>query len=175
MLCTLQVEPTNMVHFLTVMLIIAVIIIIFLVVFLVILFKADVESCRATKDIINKKDESDTPHQMLALNPEDFKLLDDDFKPYYELPDQKEASKESKQNKSRLDKSEMEEHRQEVIYWIKNAIEQGNNQVSVPKSIFDNDPELVRYLRDYKHYRIEKINYPWDTFENHSDYIVYID
>ena len=105
MICALQVEPTNMVHFLTVMLIIAVIIIIFFFFFLVILFKTDVESYYAFKNIIDKKDESDTPNQMLALNPEDFKLLDDDFKPYYELPDQKEASKESRQNKSRLDES----------------------------------------------------------------------
>lgn len=160
MLCALQVEPANMVHFLTVMLIIAGIIIIFLAVFLVILFKVDVESYRATKNTIDKKDESDTPNQMLALNPEDFKLLDDDFKPYYELPDQKEASKVSKQNKSRLDKSEMEEHRQQVIYWIKSAIEEGETSVSVPKYIFDNDPELVSYLRDYKHYRIEQKSYP---------------
>lgn len=169
MLCTLQVEPTNMIHFLTVMLIIAVIIIIFLVVFLVILYNDDVESYRATKNIVDKKDESDTPNQMLALNPEDFKLLDDDFKPYYELPDQKEASKASKQNKSRLDKSEMEEHRQEVIYWIKSAIEIGKTSVSVPRYIFDNDPELVSYLKDYKHYRVE-INLP-----NDRNYIVHID
>lgn len=160
MICALQVEPANMVHFLTVMLIIAGIIIIFLAVFLVILLKCDVESHRATKDIIDKKDESDAPTQMLALNPENFKLLDDDFKPYYELPDQKEASKVSKQNKSRLDKSEIEEHRQEVIYWIKSAIEGGETSVDVPKYIFDNDPELVSYLKDYKHYRIEQESYP---------------
>ena len=155
MLCALQVEPTNMVHFLTVMLIIAVIIIIFLAVFLVMLFRVDVDFNRATKDIIDKKDESDTPHQMLALNPEDFKLLDDDFKPYYELPDQKEAHKDSKQNKSRLDESMKKEYRQQVIYWIKSAIEIGKTSVGVPKHIFDNDPELVSYLRDYKHYRVE--------------------
>ena len=135
MICALQVEPTNMVHFLTVMLIIAVIIIIFLAVFLVILFKTDVESYYAFKNIIDKKDESDTPNQMLALNPEDFKLLDDDFKPYYELPDQKEASKESRQNKSRLDESMKKEYRQQVIYWIKGAIEIGKTSVGVPKHI----------------------------------------
>lgn len=169
MICALQVEPANMLHFLTVMLIIAVIIIIFLVVFIVILFKTDIEFYHATKDIIDKKDESDPPHQMLALNPEDFKLLDDDFKPYYELPDQKEASKTSKQNKSRLNESEKKENRQRVIYWIKSEIEIGNTSVTVPKYIFDNDPELVSYLRDYKHYRVEH-NLPDDI-----KYIVHID
>lgn len=178
MLCVLQVEPTNMVHFLTVMLIIAVIIIIFLVVLIGLMIKDDVEFNRATKDIIDKKDESDTPNQMLALNPEDFKLLDDDFNPYYELPDQKEASKASKQNKSRLDKREIEEHRQEVIYWIKSAIEGGETSVAVPKYIFDNDPELISYLRDYKHYKVEQKSYPSligfpDDYE-YGDYIVYV-
>ena len=169
MICALQVEPANMVHFLTVMLIIAVVIIIFLAVIIGLMIKDDVEFHRATNDIVEKKDESDTPHQMLALNPEDFKLLDDDFKPYYELPDQKEASKASKQNKSRLDKSEMEEHRQEVIYWIKSAIEIGKTAVTVPKYIFDNDPELVSYLKDYKHYRVEQ------NLSDGRKYIVHID
>jgi hypothetical protein len=169
MICALQVEPTNMVHFLTVMLIIAVVIIIFLLVLIGLVVKDDVEFYRATKDITDRKDGSETPHQMFALNPEDFKLLDDDFKPYYELPDQKEAYKASKQNKSRLDKSEMKEHRQEVIYWIKSAIEEGETSVTVPKYIFDNDPELVSYLQDYKHYRVEH------KLPDDRNYIVHID
>lgn len=174
MLCALQVEPANMVHFLTVMLIIAVIIIIFLAVLIGLMIKDDVESCRAINDI-DREDESDTPNQMIALNPEDFKLLDDDFKPYYELPDQKEASKASKQNKSRLDKSEMEEHRQEVIYWIKSAIEGGETSVTVPKYIFDNDPELVSYLRDYKNYRVEqKFCKELPDGHKYGDYVVYV-
>lgn len=176
MLCTLQVEPTNAVHFLTVMLIIAVIIIIFLVVFLVKLFNDDTESYRATKDTIGNKGEGDTPHQMLELNPEDFKLLDDDFKPYYELPDQSEASKASKQNKSRLDESTKKEYRQQVIYRIKSAIEQGETSVDVPKYIFDNDPELVSYLKDYKHYKIEqKVCESLPDCYKYKDYVIHIE
>lgn len=109
----------------------------------------------------NKPDtDTDTEYKSddgIVVNPNNFMILDDNEKPCREIPDYNEASKKALENKKRRNIQIIEDRRQEVLHSIETAIASGDAKEWVDGYIIDADPELLKYLTEYKHYKIEHI------------------
>lgn len=102
----------------------------------------------------NDEDNSDDE---IVVNPNDFMILDDDEKPCREIPDYSDASKKASEARQQRDDRIKEYRRQEVLHSIETAIASGDKRVWVFGYVFAEDPELLKYLTEYKHYKIEHI------------------